>query len=96
MVHPKNEQARELSPVTERPLAAAGLISYRAACPYGWVMIGAHDDADALIQARRSSPKVEPRDLQVWNGSVYVPCHPACTEDDHVNTPPDDLAPPTF
>lgn len=63
-----------LPPVTDRPLAAAGLVSYRASCPYGWIMIGARDDADALVQARRSSSKVEARDLQVWNGTAYVPC----------------------
>lgn len=74
MANWKMDLIERLPPVTERPLAAAGLISYRAACPYGWIMIGAHDDADALIQARRSSPQVEPRDLQVWNGSMYVPC----------------------
>lgn len=74
MLQSKNEQARKLPPVTERPLAAAGLISYRAACPYGWIMIGAHDDADALVQARRSSSMVEASDLQVWNGTAYVSC----------------------
>lgn len=59
--------------VTSRPLAAAGLKSYRSKCPFGWVMIGAKDDADALIQARRSHAKTELKDLQRWDGSGYVP-----------------------
>lgn len=56
---------------TERPLAAPGLVSYRARGRYGWIMIGARDAADALREAHRSTPA--PTDLQIWNGSKYVP-----------------------
>jgi hypothetical protein len=38
----------------DRPCAAAGLLSYRYRGRYGWVMIGATDDADALREAGRS------------------------------------------
>lgn len=55
----------------DRPCAAAGLISYRARAPYGWIMIGALNDADAWSQARRST--ATPTNLQVWDGSAYVP-----------------------
>jgi hypothetical protein len=58
----------------DRPLAAPGLISYRARGRYGWIMIGAKDDADAWREARRSTDI--PHDLQVWNGSQYVPVKP--------------------
>lgn len=52
------------------PLAAPGLTSYRCRSPYGWIMIGAHDHADAWREARRSTP--EPTGLEVWNGERYV------------------------
>jgi hypothetical protein len=39
---------------SERPLAATGLTSYRYPGRYGWIMIGACDDEDALRQAERS------------------------------------------
>lgn len=55
----------------DKPYAIPGLTSYRARSPYGWVMIGARDDVDAMNEARRSTP--EPTDLQVWDGSRYVP-----------------------
>ncbi len=38
----------------DRPMAAAGWKSYRYKGTYGWIMIGAIDDADALREARRS------------------------------------------
>jgi hypothetical protein len=57
-----------------RPLAAAGLISYRCKNPSGWTMIGARDDADALREARRSDDKADPKNLEIWNGNAYVPC----------------------
>jgi hypothetical protein len=62
-------------PTHERPCADPGLTSYRARGRYGWVMIGARDDADAMREARRSTDA--PFDLQVWNGSEYVPTSPA-------------------
>jgi len=60
---------------SERPLAAPGLISYRYFNgAYGWVMIGATDNADALRQAARSIDG-EPAwsNLWIWNGLKYQP-----------------------
>jgi hypothetical protein len=58
-----------------KPLAAAGLTSYRYRGNYGWVMIGATDHADALREAARSVSNHTPTldRLQVWNGAEYVP-----------------------
>ena len=56
------------------PMAVKGLTSYRYQGRFGWVMIGAKDDADALVQAERSiseTPVLE--NLQVWAGREYVP-----------------------
>ena len=58
---------------TERPCAAPGLTSYRCSSRYGWIMIGAKDDREALQQARRSAATAKRQDLQVWNGERYVP-----------------------
>jgi len=58
---------------TERPLAAAGLTSYRCRGRFGWIMIGARDDADALREARRSWPEAASESMQVWDGRRYVP-----------------------
>lgn len=61
------------TPLTERPLAAPGLISYRALGTYGWIMIGARNDQDALIDGQRSTHKqLTLADLQVWDGTHYV------------------------
>src|SRR5690606_32363003 len=69
-------EARPLSPAaTGRPLAAEGLTSYRYRGPFGWIMIGAKDEADALSEARRSlsSPETATAEnLQVWDGARYV------------------------
>lgn len=62
-----------MSHLSDRPLAAAGLTSYRCRSAYGWIMIGAADDADAMRQARRSSNTARNEDLQVWDGARYVP-----------------------
>lgn len=53
-----------------RPLAMAGLTSYRFCFSYGpgswsYVMIGAKDDADAYREARRSTER--PGVLEVWD-----------------------------
>lgn len=56
---------------TDKPCAAPGLTSYRAKGRYGWIMIGARNAPDARVQAGRSSDAWT--DLQVWNGSRYVP-----------------------
>lgn len=59
--------------VTNKPCAARGLTSYRYAGRYGWIMIGAVDDADAIREAGRSrSSPIDPAKLQRWNGEQYV------------------------
>lgn len=64
-----------MTDVCDRPLAAAPYLSYRCASPhgYGWIMIGAKDDADALREAQRSNRDARREDLQRWNGTEYVP-----------------------
>lgn len=57
----------------DKPCAAHGLTSYRYKGRYGWIMIGARDDADALREAARSSSDAINRaNLQIWNGTEYV------------------------
>jgi hypothetical protein len=55
----------------ERPCAAPGLLSYRARGRFGWIMIGARDDADAMREALRSTDKVHT--LEKWDGTRYAP-----------------------
>lgn len=56
----------------DKPMAAHGLISYRYRGRYGWIMIGAKDDNDALREAQRSTnDKVTRDNLQIWKGSQY-------------------------
>jgi hypothetical protein len=58
----------------DRPCADAGLISYRYRGRYGWIMIGACDNADALKQAQRSTNEPVTRDkLEIWRNNNYVP-----------------------
>ena len=61
--------------IHDKPLAAAGLTSYRYRGRYGYIMIGAKHHDDALREAQRSfSDKrtVPTLDcLEVWNGSHY-------------------------
>lgn len=58
----------------DKPMAAHGLTSYRYKGRYGWIMIGAKDDNDALREAQRStSDKVTMNNLQIWNGTNYQP-----------------------
>jgi len=57
--------------LTDKPLAAPGLTSYRCKGRFGWVMIGAKDREDALEEARRSSDFVKPETLEVWDGEKY-------------------------
>lgn len=73
----RKANAKGKSAVTDRPLAAAGLTSYRAKGEYGHIMIGATDHADALREARRSSASVKPESLEVWDGKKYVPASDA-------------------
>lgn len=67
------------------PLAAKGLTSYRYNNGvFGWIMIGATDHLDALVQARRSTGKVgEPHNLQVWSIEAleYVPAYEQSTDE---------------
>ena len=57
----------------DMPMAAQGLISYRCKNRFGWTMIGARDDADALREARRTWSGSRVEDLQRWDGTQYVP-----------------------
>jgi hypothetical protein len=58
---------------TERPCAASGLTSYRYRGAFGWIMIGATDDADALREAGRSTHNPITADrLERWNGRAYA------------------------
>ena len=63
---------RAYTDLCDRPMADHGWLSYRARGRYGWIMIGASDDADAMLEALRST--AAPTDLQVWDGTAYVPC----------------------
>lgn len=57
----------------DRPLAAEGLQSYRYKGRYGYVMIGAMGDADAMDEAKRScSCSVSIVNLEKWDGKNYV------------------------
>jgi len=57
-----------------RPCAAQGLTSYRYQNGrYGWIMIGAVDDADAIREAgRSSSAPIDPAKLKRWDGEAYT------------------------
>lgn len=52
-------------------MAAPGLISYRCKGRYGWIMIGAHDHADAMREARRSDPTARAENLEIWTDAGY-------------------------
>lgn len=59
-----------------KPCAAAPWLSYRYRGTFGWVMIGAMTDEEALREAKRSvdaPPRIE--HLERWNGSAYVPAN---------------------
>lgn len=64
----------DMTAIHNKPLAAAGLTSYRYKGHYGWIMIGAKNALDAINEARRSMEGgvVSPERLQVWNGKEYV------------------------
>ena len=60
--------------ITGKPLADHGLTSYRYRGRYGWIMIGARDDMDAMREASRSTDYPVTLDkLEIWNGTNYVP-----------------------
>lgn len=62
--------------ITDKPLAAKGLISYRYPGPFGFIMIGARSHTEALSEALRSlgdkreAPTLAK--LQIWSGTSYV------------------------
>lgn len=56
----------------DRPCAAAGLQSYRYRGRFGYIMIGAMSDADALKEAARSTTDIKIDHLERWDGSKYV------------------------
>jgi hypothetical protein len=60
-------------PFHDRPLADPSLTSYRCKNRFGWTMIGAKNNEDAMREALRSCEVSRREDLQVWNGSCYVP-----------------------
>lgn len=61
----------------DAPMAVAGLTSYRYRGRFGWVMIGARDNADALRQAARSIDGEPQLDcLEVWSSGGYVRVKP--------------------
>ena len=64
----------DLALFTDRPLAAPGLLSFRCKGNHNWIMIGAKDQADALVQAKRSCEEARECNLQTWNGLAYEPC----------------------
>ena len=56
------------------PCAPQGLTSYRYAGYYGWIMIAADCEADALKQAALSTAyPIERNRLQIWDGMKYIP-----------------------
>jgi hypothetical protein len=78
----RNDLLQRYDDVHDKPCASRGLTSYRARGTFGWIMIGATDAADAMREAQRSTPY--PTDLQVWDGSWYVPvAYDAAMECEH-------------
>lgn len=56
-----------------RPCAAAPWLSYRYKGRYGYIMIGAKDDTDALREAQRStSDAVSMDNLERWIDIQYI------------------------
>lgn len=57
----------------DKPLAVAGLNSYRYRGPFGWIMIGARDHEGALNEAKRSTDaEIDSAKLEFWDGGRYV------------------------
>lgn len=65
----------QVIPTHDKPLAVAGLTSYRYRGAYGWIMIGAKDTADALREANRSlcSGTATIDGLQIYTVTGYKP-----------------------
>lgn len=58
--------------IQDKPLAIEGLKSYRYQGPFGWIMIGAVDETDALKEAKRSTAGAVTREwLQEWTNGEY-------------------------
>ena len=65
-----------MTDLTNRPLAAPGLRSYRSYRSrgrFGYIMIGAKDHASAHREALRSCDAAKVEDLEIWDGAEYVP-----------------------
>ncbi len=63
--------------ITDKPLAAPGLTSYRYLSEYGYIMIGALDDTQALREADRSLEHAPRRGLlEKWDGTKYMLVYP--------------------
>lgn len=56
-----------------KPLAAKGWTAYRLKGRYGWIMIGAAGTADAMREAARSTDNPQRENLEVWDGTRYIP-----------------------
>lgn len=52
---------------TNRPCAAHGLTSYRLKGAFGWIMIGATGEADAMSEAARSTNTPDRSALEIWD-----------------------------
>jgi hypothetical protein len=65
-------EAQDFTAMTDKPLAdtSLGLTSYRYSGRYGWIMIGARDNADALREAARSTINITIDNLQVWDNEA--------------------------
>lgn len=58
--------------MSNRPMASPPYTSYRYRGRYGWIMIGAMDDEEALREAQRSSScPVTRKNLQRWSDYAY-------------------------
>lgn len=74
--------------VKNRPLAIAGLTSYRYFTGHSHIMIGARDHDDAMNEARRSTQDVNPENLEVWDGHAYVAAYPSADDTDTDSSSP--------
>lgn len=62
--------------IHDKPLASPGFISYRYIGRYGYIHIGARNNAEALKEASRStSDTIDPGKLEIWDDKIlaYTP-----------------------
>ena len=60
--------------MSDKPMASSGLTSYRYLGRYGYIMIGAKSDPEALREAKRSMDGIPTySNLEIWDGEKYVP-----------------------